>query len=93
MAGIITLNCLETDHHYMLYAQDESSFLKRLTAELESGQFASETLQREWTRYGADDFEVGIAETFDEQMDAQTLDEIIDEWMGILENVEFLGRY
>lgn len=93
MAGIITINCLETDNQYLLYAEHEADCPAAWIESLNSRTCPSQSLQIEWDRYGSERFEIGIAETFDADMDAADLEAIIDEWMGILEKVEFLGKF
>lgn len=90
MAGILTLLCLENDHQYMMYSEAEKEALENTIQQLHQGLHFCKELQEEWQQYGEAGFECGIIEEWD--ADDQIKDESIEEWLHILENVEYLGE-
>ncbi|MDY3052264.1 MAG: hypothetical protein SOR89_03720 [Ndongobacter sp.] len=95
MIGIYTYECLENGHQYLGGAYDVEWAIQHVTALLNKKEHPCRELQGEWTQYGPNGFEVGIPEQVEEEIPNEDvsvlLQEMIDEWMEILEDVEFLG--
>ncbi len=94
MPGIFTIQCIETENNYIGQADDEAAALEKIQERLRQGKYSNTTLQEEWNEYGEKAFEMGCPvhlEDDEENLTAK-LDEEIEEWMDILENVEYLGK-
>lgn len=96
MIGIFRLECMETGSNYVKQSFHVEKDLESTLDALRKGNHKNPSLQKEWTEYGEEQFDVGIPETL--TFDAVTsrseqeaaLQEALDEWMDILEDVEVL---
>lgn len=95
MIGIYTYECLENGHQYLGGAYDVPFVIQHVTALLNKNAHPCADLQNEWMQYGHNGFKIGIPEQIEEDIPngdvPVLLQEIIDEWMEILEDVTFLG--
>ena len=94
MPGIFTIQCIETENNYIGQADQESVALEIVEKRLQEGKFWNSSLEDEWNEYGKEAFEMGCPVHFDkdeENIELQIKEEI-EEWMDILENVEYLGK-
>nr|WP_072514274.1 hypothetical protein [Ndongobacter massiliensis] len=93
MKGIFTLHCLSTGNQYLAAADDVDRAMRQCRDALDRGEFPNAVLQKEWNEYGMKDFEFGVPEQISESdPDDAVLNEVVDDWMNILENVEYLGN-
>lgn len=93
MQGIFTILCQETENNYLGRSRHAKKALEKTIALLEANKHFSKDLQQEWNEYGREAFEAGCPYLFEnEEWDAgEELDLVVEEWMDILENVEYLG--